>query len=154
MIKIQKIQKKDYIKIINLAKSLKKWFTKEGINQIDKDLEKQNGFVARLDNKIIGFLLYGESSYTPREDLIKITWMGVREDLHQKGIGKNLIQKLIYKLPTEIKIIQVATLSDTVEYEPYEKTRTFYRKMGFEEYRKKECFFPDGSKVLLLRLFI
>ena len=51
-----------------------------------------------------------------------------------RGIGRLLLAKAEeYLKNNNCKYIIVKTLSDIVEYEPYERTSLFYKKVGFEE---------------------
>ena len=58
--------------------------------------------------------------------------LGVSEDLHGNGIGTALVNAA-EKFSRENKFIflTVKTLDGSADYEPYEKTRAFYKKMGF-----------------------
>lgn len=57
---------------------------------------------------------------------------GVLPERHRHGIGKALYfaaEKHLIK--NSCKYIMVKTLSDTVSYEPYARTRAFYKGVGF-----------------------
>ena len=45
----------------------------------------------------------------------------------------------------------VDTLGDSVEYEPYERTRTFYRAMGFADFKRVMTDNPGMPESLTLR---
>ena len=54
-------------------------------------------------------------------------------DYHNMGIGKKLIRTVEeYFFQNGCKYMMVKTLSEYAHYEPYEKTRLFYTKAGFE----------------------
>lgn len=58
---------------------------------------------------------------------------GVLPDYHRKGVGKKLFSSAEkYFLQNGCKYIIVKTLSETANYEPYERTRSFYKSIGFE----------------------
>ena len=61
-----------------------------------------------------------------------LIWMGIRPEFQRKGIGT----KLLLWLEDEARrlgmhSIEVETLPDEDDYEPYQQTRDFYYKNGF-----------------------
>jgi ribosomal protein S18 acetylase RimI-like enzyme len=58
---------------------------------------------------------------------------GVLPEYHRKGIGKKLMNSAEdYLKQSGCKYVIVKTLSEIADYEPYERTRKFYLKVGFE----------------------
>lgn len=58
---------------------------------------------------------------------------GVLPEYQHNGVGKNLYQVVENQLTQRgCKYVIVKTLSDIVDYEPYERTREFYKSVGFE----------------------
>jgi ribosomal protein S18 acetylase RimI-like enzyme len=58
---------------------------------------------------------------------------GVLPEYHNNGIGKKLFDSAEeYFINNACKYIIVKTLSEKAEYEPYERTRKFYLRVGFE----------------------
>lgn len=141
----------DQLLILSVAKTLPEWFSPKGLIQLEKDLDSQPGYVATDKGKIIGFLTF----FVNQGEGI-ISWMGIATAHHRKGIGT----KLLNELKTELKRINissiiVSTLGDGVDYEPYSRTRQFYRKNGFLNFKK--ISHPDNlecEEELLLRLEI
>ena len=132
--------------IVQTAKILSKWFTKQAITNIKRACNKQNGFVALDNNKIVGFLLYRKWKETAI-----ITWMGILPNYQGEGIGRNLLKSLENKLKKYgVRKLKVSTLAPTTKYKPYEKTRKFYLKTGFKKYKIDKKFYPDGSDRLVL----
>ena len=59
---------------------------------------------------------------------------GIDPNYHGKGIGTLLYNKLEeYCIKNNCDYIIVQTLSEVAEYQPYLKTKKFYKKMGFKE---------------------
>ena|SRR5690554_547103 len=59
---------------------------------------------------------------------------GVLPDYHNKGIGKKLFASVEkHLLQNGCKYIIVKTLSEIANYEPYERTRLFYKSVGFDQ---------------------
>jgi ribosomal protein S18 acetylase RimI-like enzyme len=133
--KIRDLEEKDWPKILTIVKKLRGWFDNVALTfEIPNDLKFHNGFVAVSNGAIVGFL-----SYSSLEGEVFISWIGVDPDFQKCGIGSSLIQKLEkILLENGIDKLKVETLSENVEYKPYEKTRSFYKKLGFTkaEYRK------------------
>ena len=62
--------------------------------------------------------------------VVEIEFFAVDINSHHQGIGT----KLLKFIETEVapgKIIEVKTLDESCEYEPYAKTRLFYENNGF-----------------------
>lgn len=58
---------------------------------------------------------------------------GVLPEYHHSGIGKALYNAAeSYLIQTGCKYVMAKTLSDAVSYEPYARTRKFYKSIGFE----------------------
>ena len=58
--------------------------------------------------------------------------MGVINRYQRGGLGTRLISAVEeYCCSNNFEFLTVKTLADTVQYEPYERTRRFYHKMGF-----------------------
>lgn len=58
---------------------------------------------------------------------------GVRPECHRMGLGRALYGRVEqFFLEKGCKYAMVETLSERVDYVPYEKTRLFYESVGFE----------------------
>lgn len=80
------------------------------------DLDEVVGFVAiqRINNHVA-----------------EISWMAVKLEYQHQGIGSALVDHVANDLRSQaITLLEVKTLSEDVEYPPYEKTRRFYEKVG------------------------
>ena len=127
--RIRKATNKDKEKAIQIAKELKEWFNKTAIKNMKIDFKVNNLVVALEKGKVVGFLCY--NSY---EGFLKIVWIGVKKEYHRKGVGTKLLnwlEKEAKKL--KVEAIEVETLTDRENYEPYEATRNFYYKHGFKK---------------------
>ncbi len=127
--KIRKAIKRDKKEAIKIAKQLKKWFTKDAINNMKVDFSLNNLIVAYNKNKVIGFLCYSSE-----QGVAKILWMGVNKEYHRQGIGRLLLNQLLKKArKINSSSIEVKTLAEKEDYKPYELTRSFYKKHGFKK---------------------
>ena len=140
----------DYKSIVDIAKSLPKWFTKNGIRQIKYATRKQQGLVVTEENQIVGFVFYRKWQRTSY-----LTWMGVMSNKRRKGIGSKLLSALETELKkSRIYEIKVSTLARTVKYIPYEETRFFYKINGFVLHCIDKDFYPKGGdREILIKKF-
>jgi ribosomal protein S18 acetylase RimI-like enzyme len=84
--------------------------------------------MARRDGQAVGLLLLKRHSPASAE----IYWLGVDPDRHRRGIGRALIEAAERQLRDEkTRFLFVMTLHSAVDYEPYQRTRAFYVRMGF-----------------------
>lgn len=130
--KIRSMQAKDLDMIVGIAKGLPDYFLPEEVERLGKEASSFEGLVAIKGEEVVGYLLF---RIRWDERLCMIENMAVRKDLLSKGIGGQLCNRLFSVARSEgIQTVKVATLSPTIEYEAYEKTRNFYiQRMGFEE---------------------
>jgi Acetyltransferases len=150
--KIRKSTEKDFKEIMVVVKKLNpKWFDNFAVSKsIPSDLKIHKGFVAEDKGKIVGFL-----SYTSDEGKARISWMGVDPELHGKNIGTSLLEALEKELKNiGLKELRVETLAESTEYEPYEKTRAFYKKMEFKVEKIKKVESKDTGEILDLATLV
>lgn len=148
MIKIRAYQQKDIPSMIDIARALPQWFDEDARQRaIPIDLRFQDGYVAEMDGELIGFItLY------VAEGRVNIGWMGVHPSHGRQGIGTKLIAAA-EAYCREIGVYQLATytLGDSVEYPPYEATRAFYVKQGFEVYQRSQTDNPGCPEEIKLK---
>ena len=143
---IRKYVTTDLEQLIEIAKTLPEWFTAGGIKHMSIDLRFQHGFVALNGSRIVGFL-----SFFVNESVAQIGWMGILSEFHRQGIGQKLVGKLISELKKAgIRKLRVNTLGDSVEYEPYARTRAFYRRIGFKDFQRIKQDNPEWPELLIL----
>ena len=146
---IREIIQEDHTTIVEMAKSLRQWFTELGVQQIAGDLRTQKGLVALEDENVAGFVTY---AVAVDERVAELTWIAVHPNFHRKGIGRSLVEALEEVLVSlGVSAIEVSTVADTVEYEPYTRTRSFYHALGFLDVRVDRGWYPSGDDRLLLR---
>ena len=144
--KIRKAAEKNYFEMMKIARKLHpKWFDRVAIKiSIPLDLKLHRGFVAEENNKVIGFVTY---TSIPDEGQVKLSWIGVDPKFQGKGIGTKLIKKLENELVgIGVKQLWVGTVAESTVYEPYEKTRAFYKKVGFRVTKVKKIKSKDTGK--------
>ncbi len=136
--------------MLAVARSLPLRFTPRGVRHMEIDLTFQDGFVALFEGEVIGFL-----TFFVNDGIVNIAWMGVREEVHRKGIGRKLLGEVV-RICRErgVERVFVSTLGDSVEYEPYERTRAFYRGVGFKDHARIQQDDPECPESLILSLSI
>jgi ribosomal protein S18 acetylase RimI-like enzyme len=146
---IRRIIQEDHTAIVEMAKALHQWFTELGVQQIAKDLQSQEGLVALEDESTVGFVTY---VVTVDEKAAELTWIAVHPEFHRKGIGRCLVKALEEALvKLGLLALEVSTVADSVEYESYARTRSFYHALGFLDIRVDRKWYPSGDDRLLLR---
>jgi ribosomal protein S18 acetylase RimI-like enzyme len=132
--------------IAAVAESLPEWFTESARQRIPVDARFQCGFVAERDGRVVGFILY-----LVWEATAHITWVGVHPKHQRQGTGRRLVQETEAVLKRGgVARLEVATLSDSVDYEPYERTRAFYEAVGFGPFRRVQHDNPECPESLHL----
>lgn len=111
-----------------IAQGLDRHFDEKARARIPQDLKAQQLYVALEGEEVIGFLTLLRKS----DHVAEITWMGVRGDHWRRGIGTALVARVEEDMVTDgVSILEVKTLDDRIDYEPYEWTRAFYEDVGF-----------------------
>ena len=114
---------------LRIMHSLPAWFNPP--EDIDKKaiIHREYPFFAAYDdNKPVGFI----ALKIHNEHTAEIFNIGVLEQYHRQGIGRRLLEAAErYCADNGYTYLTVKTLDVSAEYEPYERTRLFYKKMGF-----------------------
>lgn len=143
---IVKANEQEKEEALEIAKSLKEWFTDEGIKNLEIDFDNNTVIVAKDNNQVIGFTCY--TTYCGKLLLI---WMGVKKDQWRNGIGTKLLEHLISEAKSlGLYYIETETLPEEVEYEPYKITRSFYYKNGFERVHYKKAGIEGWDDQIIL----
>lgn len=150
MIKIKIASIKEKRDALKIAKELPEWFNDVGIKNLKTDLKHNNVIIAVEKKNILGFLCY-----TTCCGKIQLIWMGIRKENQRIGVGSKLLSWLEGTAKNlGCYAIEVETLPDEEDYEPYKQTRNFYYKNGFKriEYRKARIKGWDDQILLEKRI--
>jgi ribosomal protein S18 acetylase RimI-like enzyme len=144
---LRPIESDDRAAAMAVARSLPEWFNAPGLEQMAIDLHHQSGIMAEADGEIIGFV-----TWCSRAGIGEIGWIAVAPSHHRGGIGRRLLEAAEERLAgSGAAEVQVETLGDSVDYEPYERTRAFYRAAGFRYLRSEMTDDPGMPESLWLR---
>jgi ribosomal protein S18 acetylase RimI-like enzyme len=123
-----------------------------GVKECAHAVRQQPGFVATMNDEVVGFL-----TYTNRwPESAEITWMAVSAGHRRRGIGRTLIEHALARLAAQgTKYVFLLTLGPSVSEDVedgYEGTRGFYESVGFTPLRELGLRdWQDEAAVLLVR---
>jgi GNAT superfamily N-acetyltransferase len=131
-VRVRPFEPRDSEAVEGIVESLGDWFDERArTRSIPTDLRHQDAHVALLAETVAGFMTLFVS-----QGRLNIGWIGVHRDLRRRGVGSALIESAAATaLDSGIGVIATTTLGGGIEYEPYESTRAFYRRQGFEVYQ-------------------
>lgn len=131
-----------------VAGKLHAWFGEVGLANVSVDIRHQRGLGAMRDGCFLGFV-----TWFVNEGSAYIGWLAVDPAYHRQGVGSALLGELRLLIHSYgLNRLRVWTLSETVDYEPYERTRAFYRSMGFKLWRHVPRYCMDGSDMEVYEL--
>ena len=139
LIQILSLENKHHVGILTIVENLPEWFDETARSRsVPTDLRHQQGFVAVADQKVVGFVtLY------VAEGRLHIGWLAVDMGYQRQGIGSQLLEAAEMKARNlGINELATYTLGESVEYQPYDLTRSFYWKCGFKVYKRSRTDNP------------
>ncbi len=144
---IREMEDGDKHAVIELAKSLTKFFPEDVVELIAASLNKRPVLIGVVGKEVIGFPIFALRDSKTAE----IVWMGVNEDYHGLGLGSLMLDTLERRMEQAgVTKLIASTLSYTVKYKPFEKVRTFYYHRGFTSMGIQNNYYEDGMDRLIL----
>lgn len=144
---LRPLTRADFDAAMAVALALPEWFNDVGLEQIAEALPSQAGAVAEEDGEIAGWV-----TWSSHDGVGEIAWIAVSPDHHRRGIGARLLEFAEDRLRRDgFTEVQVETLGDSIDYEPYERTRAFYRATGFRDFKRVTTDNPGMPEVLTLQ---
>ncbi len=114
---------------------LPEWFGLPDSTQDYIDNSRTQDFAAAFSgDEPVGFITLAATSPCT----VELHVMGILKDYHRQGIGKQLVAWAVaYARSKGYTLMQVKTLDESAHNAQYDRTRAFYRAMGF---MPLECF--------------
>jgi ribosomal protein S18 acetylase RimI-like enzyme len=138
--------------VMHVAKSLSpRWFDNVAIGtSIPRDLSVHRTHVAKKGGRIVVFIMH-----TIVDDKADIKWIGVEPGSQRKGMGSELYAVVEDELRgVGVREVRVETVAELTEYEPYERTRAFYEKMGFHVEKVKKTISEDTGEEFYMATYL
>ena len=77
--------------------------------------------------------------------------MGIYRELHGRGLGRKLVEEVVLFLTNENKrFLTVKTLGDSFPDDAYQRTKEFYKAMGFYPLEESDAIWGPDSPCLIL----
>jgi ribosomal protein S18 acetylase RimI-like enzyme len=127
---------------------LPEWF---GIAEANAGyIERAEGdqtWVAEVDGRALGLMVLADQGFAA----IDIHFLAVRRDVHRQGVGKALVRKALSEARARQRsYLTVKTLGPSRNSEPYERTKAFYRAVGFEPLEEFTTIWGPGNACLIM----
>jgi GNAT superfamily N-acetyltransferase len=131
-----------------ILRSLPEWFGIESaIEEYVREVRGLPALGAELDGEEAGFLAL--KLHSPHAAEIYV--MGVRREVHGRGVGTALIGAAEAMLRSRsIEYLQVKTLGPSRPSEHYARTRRFYEVKGFRRLEELHGLWSEGNPTLVL----
>ncbi len=132
----------------NILRKLPDWFgIEKSIIEYAEGTKDKIFYAAYDKDDILGLLsIELNNKYTA-----EIYVIGVLEDYHRNGIGRNLILKAEQDLRKDnYRFLMVKTLGESYDYEPYHRTRGFYNRIGFYPIFETNKIWDEDNPCLIM----
>jgi ribosomal protein S18 acetylase RimI-like enzyme len=132
-----------------ILRALPGWFGIEAATEkYISDIDGLPTFIAAIGGQVVGFLTLKQHN----EFSAEIYVMGVKVEMHHKGIGSALVQAAEATLRQQgTAYLQVKTLSAKHPDVNYARTRAFYFKLGFRPLEELEIWGSENPCLLMVK---
>jgi ribosomal protein S18 acetylase RimI-like enzyme len=113
----------------SVLRTLPEWFGRENsLQEYVREIDELDTYTAWHNKELVGFFAINHHF----KHSVEIHVLGIKTGFHRQGIGRHLYQKLETELKERgVCFIQVKTLSPKAKDKNYDKTLSYYLKMGF-----------------------
>ncbi|MFH0937240.1 MAG: GNAT family N-acetyltransferase [Candidatus Daviesbacteria bacterium] len=139
----------DAEKAYQIAQTLPGYFNAQGLKDIKKSTRDEILYGAYIGEEMIGFVTYEEEN----QYVVELSWVAILEKYQGQNIGTKLVQDSLKEVGKFYKICKVKTLAETQPDSGYEKTRNFYKKLGFIPLEIIDPY-PDWGKDSPCQIFV
>ncbi len=131
-----------------ILRGLPEWFAiEESIRSYVESLRHSPGFIARDEDRLIGFLAITEHNPVAAEILV----MGVLPEFHRQGVGRSLLAHAESWLRSRgTCLLHVKSRGPSAPDSFYAQTRKFYGAMGFRPLFETTAFWGEQNPTLVL----
>jgi N-acetylglutamate synthase-like GNAT family acetyltransferase len=135
-------------KCVPILRLLPDWFGIEAaISNYGQEIESLPTFLARIEDRVIGFLSLKQHTPYAAEILV----MAVHPEAAHGGIGRALVETAeTYARGLGIEYMQVKTLGPSRPDEGYARTRAFYQALGFRPMEEFSQIWDKDNPCLIL----
>jgi GNAT superfamily N-acetyltransferase len=113
---------------IEIVRRLPDYFTPNVPDEVTHDWRRCQNWVAVDDDAVVGVAVVEVRSPLAAE----ILWAAVDPDRQNTGVGTQLIESVVGTLADRgVRVVEVKTLDEREDYQPYEATRAFWQARGF-----------------------
>lgn len=102
--------------------------------------------IAEVDTILAGYICYGPTPLT--QETWDIYWIAVSADRQNMGIGRTLLSSAENEIA---KVRGRIILIETSSKEQYQKTRCFYKNLGYEQVARIPDFYAPGDDKLVYK---
>jgi GNAT superfamily N-acetyltransferase len=118
----------DFPTCLEIIRGLPDFFTDDEREQVERDLACLGAWVICDGPSVIGFTVVQKRSELAAE----LLWMAVALNQRGRGSGTELLTHVLERLAAEgVSLVEVKTLDQSADYEPYDNTRAFWQQRGF-----------------------
>ena len=131
-----------------ILRLLPRWFGIEGpIVGYRRDVEAMETWVACSGARIVGFITIRQHT----ECAAEVQVMAVREELHRRGVGGQLLAHAEGELRQKgVELLQVKTRGPSAPDPEYDRTRAFYRAQGFRPLEETMVVWGEEDPCLIM----
>jgi GNAT superfamily N-acetyltransferase len=132
-----------------ILRALPAWFgIEEATAAYLRAIPRLDSFVATIEDTIVGFISLEE--HNPQSAEIHV--MGVIPERHGAGIGRALVEHAErFARERRIEYLQVKTLGPSRANAEYERTRGFYRRLGFVPLEENRLWGESNPCLILVK---
>lgn len=128
MVTVRRSTARDIEHCVAIIEGLPDYFTDDVPAKVERDLGAHSGWVAVGPERVVGFAVAARRSTRAAE----ILWIAVEDAERGQGAGSALVDHLVTELADGgVGVIEVKTLDQSADYEPYVATRAFWQRHGF-----------------------
>jgi ribosomal protein S18 acetylase RimI-like enzyme len=118
----------DLDRCLEIVRGLPDYFTPNVPEEVRSDIGRCGSTVIVDGGTVVGFAVVDRRS----PETAEILWAAVEAERQREGLGTRLVEDALTTLQSEgVLLVEVKTLDQSANYEPYEATIAFWERRGF-----------------------